>query len=299
MAKMFYKIEEAASKLGVTEEGLKQLVAEQKLREFRDGNQIMFKVDQVDKLAAAKGGSTLGGSSIGLSGSSAGGIGLSDSSIPLSGTGKNDAISLADSDIKPAAKEDTVATGAMFDSQAGKNADAQAQTQIQSAIDDQLSLEGVGSGSGLLDLTRESDDTSLGAELLDEIYPGGDSKAGAAAVGSSTGIFEAPAASSMEGSGPSGLENMAGQQMAPVGVAEVIDAPDASSGAFGGMAFAAVLTMGVAIAVMLAVFKGISPSWMEGIMASTANIMIFGGVLLVVAILFAIIGYAVGKATSK
>ena len=36
-----------------------------------------------------------------------------------------------------------------------------------------LSLESVGSGSGLLDLTRESDDTSLGAELLDEIYPGG------------------------------------------------------------------------------------------------------------------------------
>jgi len=29
------------------------------------------------------------------------------------------------------------------------------------------------SGEGLLDLTRESDDTSLGAELLDEIYPGG------------------------------------------------------------------------------------------------------------------------------
>ena len=30
----------------------------------------------------------------------------------------------------------------------------------------------MGSGSGLLDLTRESDDTSLGAELLDEIAPG-------------------------------------------------------------------------------------------------------------------------------
>ena len=27
---------------------------------------------------------------------------------------------------------------------------------------------------GLLDLTREADDTSLGAELLDEIYPGDD-----------------------------------------------------------------------------------------------------------------------------
>ena len=31
---------------------------------------------------------------------------------------------------------------------------------------------GIGSGSGILDLTKESDDTSLGAELLDEIYSG-------------------------------------------------------------------------------------------------------------------------------
>jgi len=40
--------------------------------------------------------------------------------------------------------------------------------------DEALVLEQVGSGSGLLDLTRESDDTSLGTELLDEIYPNSD-----------------------------------------------------------------------------------------------------------------------------
>ena len=33
-------------------------------------------------------------------------------------------------------------------------------------------MEGAGSGSGLLDLAREADDTALGADLLDEIYPG-------------------------------------------------------------------------------------------------------------------------------
>src|SRR5207248_2900072 len=51
--------------------------------------------------------------------------------------------------------------------------DPMAQTAISSSpsVAD-LNLEGVGSGSGLLDLTRESDDTSLGAELLDEISPG-------------------------------------------------------------------------------------------------------------------------------
>jgi hypothetical protein len=50
-------------------------------------------------------------------------------------------------------------------------ADPMAQTAISSGPTEQMSLEGVGSGSGLLDLTRESDDTSLGAEILDDIAP--------------------------------------------------------------------------------------------------------------------------------
>jgi hypothetical protein len=62
-----------------------------------------------------------------------------------------------------------------------------AQTAISQGVSDQLNLDGVGSGSGLLDLTRESDDTSLGAELLDEIAPGktraGGTAAGESAVG--------------------------------------------------------------------------------------------------------------------
>ncbi|MDG2292429.1 MAG: TerB family tellurite resistance protein, partial [Phycisphaerales bacterium] len=40
--------------------------------------------------------------------------------------------------------------------------------------EDDLTLESVGSGSELIDLTRESDDTSLGAELLEEIYSSDD-----------------------------------------------------------------------------------------------------------------------------
>ena len=300
MAKMFYTAEEAAAKLSVSEDGLKALVGENKLREFRDGARVMFKVDQVDKLLSSQGASAAGGSVLGLAGSTAGGIGLSDSGIPLSESGKSDAISLADSDIKPAAKEDTVVTGQnMFDTGEVKPADSAAQTQIQSAIDDQLSLEGVGSGSGLLDLTRESDDTSLGAELLDEIYPGGDSKAGAQAVGSSTGIFEAPPSSAMEGSGPSGLEHVAGQTGAPLGLAEVVEAPDAAAGAFGGMALAAALVMGVTVAVVLSAFKGLSPSWMDSITASTTSLLIFVGIMVIVSALFAFVGLFVGKATAK
>jgi excisionase family DNA binding protein len=304
MAKMFYNAKEAAAKLGISEDTLKQLVTDNKLREFRDGPNVMFKVDQVEKIASSKsgssGGSSMSGSAIGLAGSTSGGMGLSDSSIPLAESGKSDAISLADSDIKPAAKEDTVVTGQnMFDTAEVKPADSQAQTQIQSAIDDQLSLEGVGSGSGLLDLTRESDDTSLGAELLDEIYPGGDSKAGTAAVGSSTGIFEAPPTASMETAGTSGLDTMTGQPMAPLGVAEVVEAPDPSSGAFGGMALAAVLAMFFTVAILLFILRGYSPSWLESITQSFTSLMIFAGVLVIVSALFALVGYLTGKATAR
>jgi hypothetical protein len=57
----------------------------------------------------------------------------------------------------------------------------------QTAVSDVagLGIDGVGSGSGILDLTRESDDTSLGAELLEEIYTpeeAAEAKAGSSAV---------------------------------------------------------------------------------------------------------------------
>jgi hypothetical protein len=48
------------------------------------------------------------------------------------------------------------------------DADPMGETQISSSVDE---LEAVGSGSGLLDLTQESDDTSLGPALLDVISP--------------------------------------------------------------------------------------------------------------------------------
>ena len=54
------------------------------------------------------------------------------------------------------------------DEEAGIEPDPMGETQIAATVPE---LESVGSGSGLLDLTRESDDTSLGPELLDVISP--------------------------------------------------------------------------------------------------------------------------------
>lgn len=304
MAKMFYTADEAAQKLGLSQDQLKEMVSSNKLREFRDGARVMFKVDQVDKLAADK---SKGGSND----STAAGIGLSDSGIALSGDSHaSDVISLSDTGTQaPAAKDDTVITslgGTAAGTAAGKNvfesgelkpSDTGAQTRIQSAIDDQLSLEGVGSGSGLLDLTRESDDTSLGAELLDEIYPGGDSKAGDSGIASASGIFE-QAGTAPEASGPSGLEHMATTTTAAAPVTEYVEAADPSAGAFGGLAFASVIIMLVTAIVAIALFGGFTPGWVESV-STGSGIAIFAVGLVVVAFICAGLGFFASRTAAE
>ena len=81
MAKMFYTLDETKAALGQSEDQIKVLTREGKLREFRDGPRLMFKADQVDALKSQIGG----------------GIEIADSGAPIgladtgggSGTGLN------------------------------------------------------------------------------------------------------------------------------------------------------------------------------------------------------------------
>jgi excisionase family DNA binding protein len=50
MAGMFYSLREAAEKLNLTEDQLKELAQEGKLREFRDGPNLLFKIEEVEAL---------------------------------------------------------------------------------------------------------------------------------------------------------------------------------------------------------------------------------------------------------
>ncbi len=50
MAGMFYSLQEAAEKLNLNADQLKELVQEGKLREFRDGPNLLFKIDEVEAL---------------------------------------------------------------------------------------------------------------------------------------------------------------------------------------------------------------------------------------------------------
>jgi excisionase family DNA binding protein len=69
MAGMFFSLKEAAERLGVTQEQVKQLAKEGKLREFRDGSNLLFKIEEVNSLAAE--GVALGAADLELSDSSA------------------------------------------------------------------------------------------------------------------------------------------------------------------------------------------------------------------------------------
>jgi excisionase family DNA binding protein len=55
MAGMFYSLKEAAAKLNITEQEVKDLAKQGKLREFRDGSNLLFKIDEVEAMMADMG----------------------------------------------------------------------------------------------------------------------------------------------------------------------------------------------------------------------------------------------------
>jgi hypothetical protein len=185
-------------------------------------------------------------------------------------------------------------------------ADPSAQTNIQQGMADQVNIEGVGSGSGLLDLTRESDDTSLGAELLDEITPGGSSgsRRGLTGIGGTgaggTGVGGTGAgASALAGSavgrtaaGASGISPALGRgRMA--GTPIYIEARDPVAPAFGGMALAASLFLIFNGIVLASAVLGTKPDFIA--FTKTWPTLWLAGAGLGAAAVFGVIGMVLGK----
>lgn len=265
MAKMFYTLEEAAEKLGVDQQTVKDMAARNELQQFRDGDKLMFKRDQIDAKSSSGG---------------------SDAPISLADSAVGDAIDIKDETGAPAENANEATGISVFDAGEVDAADPLAQTQVTGPMidDEELALESVGSGSGLLDLTRESDDTSLGAELLDEIYPGGDTGTGTgismeSAVGSS-GVFDGAISMETGASGPSGLENLstgpaAPQAMAstPVTSAAVYAEPDDPAGSwFGaGMLFGVMIALIVALLAVVPALVGVEGTITEALYPKEGN----------------------------
>ena len=260
MAKMYYTEDEATSKLGVTADELTNMVRQQKLRLFKDGERNMFMASEVDALAPAP---------------------ADEDEVELAPV--EDVVSLSGTDeVTTPTKEDTVITAegiSIFDDEdlEIEAADASARTQITPTIEDQIAIEGVGSGSGLLDLTRESDDTSLG-EVIDHIdldeTAGG--MAAVAPVGGTYGVV--PQA-----------------DMGVMMVAEAEETLDASSGLFGGLIVGcAVLAMLIG-AVMLAVSVRAVPGYLS-VLKTNIGAALGGAAVLV--IIFGVVGMLIGKSVA-
>ena len=179
---------------------------------------------------------------------------------------------------------DATGFGSAFDGD-----DDSAETRVSDAVDEELSLESVGSGSGLLDLTRESDDTSLGAELLDEVWEGGDSGEFGA---SASGLFE----TTSEGGGatPTASPQAAA---APMGLAVpmIAVAYDGKwSGAGTGFMLGAFLALTAVLLMIVSSLAGVGPRLAT---MMTENIAIYAGGLAGIAIIFGLIGMFIGKAS--
>ncbi|MBX3406565.1 MAG: helix-turn-helix domain-containing protein [Phycisphaeraceae bacterium] len=287
MAKMFYSIEETAAKLGMSTGEVQQLAASGKLQEFRDRDKLVFKVEQVDllahgsehiPLADSKGGSGLELALEDSSGLSGFGSPAGSGSQPGSGSGM---------EIDDGGKERSGIS--IFDTESTEEGDPSAVTRITPAAGggDALTLESVGSGSGLLDLTREGDDTSLGADLLEDVYKSDEDAGGSQTTGAS-GLFEPTAAASDVSPGVGGgVPALAMVAMEPY--------DGTGSGIAGGAAFAGLV---IAAATMFATIAGIIGAQDNPIVSMVAgNPMMWLGIGAGVLVLSIVVGLLIGRKT--
>ena len=259
MAKMFYSMDEVCAKLGKTPDEVSKMVSSGQIQEFRDRDRLMFKAEQIDMLAGDEDSGEVKldlETGAGLSGS---GLSLEDeSSIGLADSREGTGISVFDTD---------------------HGLDESEQTQVGD-VDEELTLDAVGSGSGLLDLTRESDDTSLGAALLEEVYSGEEN-------------IEMPAnASGLFDAAPDAPVTAGGVAVAMPVLIETYDG--AGSGLGIGLMVGALVAL---ICLAIIVIVGVSGGTAQLATTFAGNIMLWAGGLLGITIVLGLVGLFFGKAS--
>ncbi|MFA5251518.1 MAG: helix-turn-helix domain-containing protein [Phycisphaerae bacterium] len=266
MAGMFYSIKEVSEKLGKSEDEIRQIVKSGRLREFRDGPNLLFKVDEVNSLlsdtsftgvkppekpASPKDAEAeaedilLSPDTLDKDGEE---LQLTDADTQIVDEGIK---VLGDTDSLSKEGSDETFKGPGSGSGLGSGSGTPGKEASLEEIEKDVSLDTFGSGSGLLDLSLQADDTSLGG-ILDEIYtPGaaGEGKAPAEAEQSA----EAAAGSAMEIAAEADQMQFPEPQAAPaLAMAYAEPEPDAMSNALGVMLFiplaAVVYTAMVAVA---------------------------------------------------
>ena len=372
MAGMFYSLQEAAEKLNKTEEEIKQFVQEGKLREFRDGPNLLFKVEEVEALMSPATEEAL--EAVELKPAALEPEALEpeipeietlESDIPeiegleeipeaealepevpeLEGfdldipAGDNPELEALEAEMLAPAEEasgtseillapetgaplapneseltnaDTALTGEGIsvlgesDGDFDITDDTLAETAIPMSttgtgpempleeIEGDVNLDSFGSGSGLLDLSLQADDTSLGG-ILDEIYT--DEVEGAEPAFDEVGADSAAAVAGEAGEMPDGKQPMISEPApdVPMAVAArpfVEAAPDMSSNTLGMLLFLPLLITIYTAVIAWSGKKDVMPSILSGIQAFIWFIM--GGAA-VVALIVAGVAFMSGS----
>jgi len=303
--KMYYTEQEAAQRLGVTQDELANLVSQQKLRVFHDGPRRMYKASEVDELAAqtpqpiepppaadSEGTAEIELAPVTEPGASGSGPAIEPPETPAEEPTEPPTLEAADTSLGSGApisleQSDTAAAEgvSIFDEQDQQDETSpMAKTSIRPGVEEQVTLEGVGSGSGLLDLTRESDDTSLGAEVLQNIDMESALDTSLGEPGSATASYAPP---EEEPAAPSAIPSV---EQAPSPAVAVVSDPTA--GLFGGIVVACCILMLVLAAVVASSLMGIVPAFLE-IMKNNLLIVLGAGAGIV--IISAVVGLFVGK----
>jgi len=328
MAGMFYSLKEAAEKLNKTEKQVKELAKQGKLREFRDGSNLLFKIDEVEALMAdigvpipleqpiesaeimgpqeapeleqlqklpeeqtepefAEGGAEEEEISLApetgppMAEAAESELTSADTALPSEGISI-----LGETDSDYQVTDDTMAETTAVPGATGTAGTTGTTGEVSlEAIEEDVTLDTLGSGSGLLDLSLQADDTSLGG-ILDEIYTteGGEEGPAPAEPGSAVEMAEAEQILPEEE-----LTSPQPVLEAPATAQPYVEVPaDALSNSLGAMLFLPLLALVYAAIVTMAGLKGVTPAILAKIQTPFVALYIVAGFLVAAGLTFGV-----------
>ena len=266
--KAFLTIEESAARLKKTTAEVSTLADKGLLQRVMHEGQTKFRIEQVEMLA----GDDRGPGShdpIGLADSHA----ASGTHVPItSAKGKSPATPLDDSVLGFADSRANERTGVSAVSARSKGGDAV-----------EIGLETVGSGSGLLDLTRESEETALGAELMEQAFKDD----GSDSVGGATGLFSA-----------ADMSNSSNANAAPEPMGFMV-AQESYDGSWSGVGIGLTVAAAIGLVVVALIIVSSAVGGSSALAASLSgdSQLIWIGVLAGVTAIFGVVGFFIGRAT--
>ncbi len=175
--------------------------------------------------------------------------------------------------------DDTMADTVIIDGTKGSSAGGEGLDEAEADV----SLDSFGSGSGLLDLSLQADDTSLGG-ILDEIYTDESKEPAAAAEPGSKPDMPVEHEEMVHEDIPL-MPQLGGEVTLPLGPAMMETAPDSQSNMLGMVLFIPILAVLYAVIVAISGTRGVLPSILTMIQIWVWPLMgVLGGVSLIVVV---------------